>query len=381
MKKDRIMLPIPYARSSGLDYYVHKQYNRFLQTLDTSIARVSEKHARIIAQANLRAGETISSSLDTGFQQVQASQKAIESALIDQNAILETGFNTLEVSLDRGFAQTALGLNEVANRVDNLGQVIIASEEKLSLGLAGLKASVDMGMMGLVSQFELQRKEMRQGFDLLADLLENAQKTEARERYRDGLHAFEMYIKHPDEPQFLTDARDYLFKSIEIFRGNPFGHLYLGHIYEEASVFFNLGKAQEHYHLCATYATGLDNRGLACVGYFMAAWMAFVLGEVDRAIRWGKAAIDMDAERIPENYYNLAKYYAYRGEAEESLKYLDKAVTAFDPLYTLKAECDTDFHPIREALTDFFVQLRNREAASLALKLREFGLDPDRKER
>ena len=367
-------LLIPFSRKNDMDYYVHRQYNRFLHVLGSGIQRVAQEHAHTIAKANLKAGKEISHSLEKGFQQVQQSQRAIEATLIDQNHILVNGFNELEITLSKGFQQTAQGLNEIATRVDNLGNVIIESQERLSHGLAGIKASIDMGMMSLVSQFELQREEIKQGFNLLADLLENAKKTEARERYNDGVHAFETYLKHPDEPQFLTDARDYLLQSTDAFRGNPFAHLYLGHIYEEASLFFDLEKAKEHYTLCATYAKGLDNKGLSSVGYFVASWMSYVLGDLDSAISLGKSAIDMDPNRIPEVHYNLAKYHAYLGEPGPSLRYLDHAIQQFDPLYSLKAKFDPDFEGIRAELSNYFLRIRDQEAQQLKEKLSIFGL-------
>ena len=231
-----------------------------------------------------------------------------------------------------------------------------------------------MGMMSLVSQFELQREEIQQGFHLLTDLLENAKKTEARERYLDGTQAFDTYLKHPDEPQFLTDARDYLLQSIEAFRGNPFAHLYLGHIYEEASLYFDLNQAKAHYLRCATYAKGLENKGLASVGYFMASWVAYVEGEVEDAITWGKAAIDMDPERIPEVYYNLAKFHAYRGEATAAIEYLDHAIQRFDPIYSVKAQFDPDFETMKEELKVYFYRIRDRKAVELQEQLMAFGI-------
>ena len=367
-------LLIPFSRKTDIDYYLHRQYNRFVHVLGVGIQRIAQEHAQTIAQANLKAGKEISHSLDKGFHSIQQSQAAIETALIDQNHILQSGFNELEITLSDGFDKTAKGLNEVANRVDNVGKLLIESHEQLYKGLAGIKAAVDMGMMSLVSQFELQREEIQQGFHLLTNLLENAKKTEARERYLDGVQAFETYLKHPDEPQFLTDARDYLLQSIEAFRGNPFAHLYLGHMYEEASLYFDLSKAKDHYLRCATYAKGLENKGLASVGYFMASWVAYVEGGIDDAIAWGKAALEMDADRIPEVYYNLAKFHAYRGEAETSLDYLDYAIQHFDPIYSLKAQFDPDFGGMREELTTYFHRIRDRKAQELDKRLTAFGI-------
>ncbi len=82
----------------------------------------------------------------------------------------------------------------------------------------------------------------------------------------------------------------------------------------------------------------------------------------------------MSPNRIPEVYYNLAKYYAYLGEAEQSLGYLDHSIQQFDPLYSLKAEFDPDFEEIREELSAYFLRIRDQEAQQLKQKLSIFGL-------
>jgi len=367
-------LIIPYAQKSGVDYHLHKQYHRFVYDMGKGIKQVAEAHAKTIAEANLRAGKVISDTLQTGFEEVQKSQMAIHHALLDQTQVIEDGFNAVVIQIDKGFEQTQKGLNEVAQRVDQVGMVIIESNERLWQGLMGVKASFDMGMVQILTQFELQRKEMKQGFDLLADLMENTRKTEARECYRDGKEAYETYLQHPDEPQFLRDALDYLNQSIEIYRGNPFCHLYLGHIYQEASLFFDLDRAQEHYRLCATYAKGLHYASLAALGYFLAAWISFVRGEVTQAISWAEQSLAFDDQHIPENYYHLAKFHAFLGQPEQSLTYLDQAVKRFDPFYTIKAQTDVDFKPIEAELDRYFERIRSEAAHQLSKQLNDFGV-------
>ena len=372
----KILTPFSLAKKDPENsYYLHRQQHRFVNVLGLGIQELAAEHARTIARANLQAGREISQSLDRGFMEVRKGQIEIHEALIDQTQVISRGFDAVEYALEKGFDQVSGGLNEVAGRIDNLGEVIVESGDRLFAGLAGIKAAVDKGMVRVVTQFELQRGEIRAGFDQLSDLLENNRKTEARERYRDGASEYERYLQHPDEPQFLVDALEYLQESIRIYRGNPFCHLYLGHIYQEAAKYYDLKKSRDHYRLCATYAKGLQNEMLAALGYFLAAWTSYVLGDVEEAIRLAEQSLEFDPDKIPENYYNLAKYHACAGNADQALDYLDTAVQRFDPFYTLKASADADFAQIRTKLDDYFTRIRDEEAKALDEQLADFGID------
>lgn len=349
---------IPFSHRNGDDYYGFRSFNRFLQS-DEGLKRIAYDHARTIAEANLQAGREISHTLKEGFQAVNEHQKAIHKAILTQTEVIESGFRTVEVKLDALTEITGKGLNEVAGRIDNLGEVFIAGNDRLFLGLSGLKAGLDMGMMNIVTQFELQRNEIRKGFELLADILENARKSEARERYRDGKGSYEQYLRHPDEAQFLLDARDYLEKSVEIYRSHPFAHLYLGHIYQEPSITFDLSLALDHYKLAATYAKVIPNDGLAAVCYFMAGWIAYVLKDYEQALDLGQRAANYDPQGLPENYYNMAKYAACLQKPDKALHYLDISVQRFDPYYTVKADYDADFEWIRDDLDRYFNRIRD----------------------
>lgn len=371
----KVLVPFSIARSSQPDYYAHRQYNRFLNVLGVGIQKVAREHAQTIAKANLKAGREISNTLREGFEDVKAQQVQIHEALVDQTQVLRHGFESIELELERGFEQVSTNLNEVAGRVDNLASALVVEHRKLQHGMQELKASMDMGMANILTQFELQRRDIKEGFDVLANLLENNRKTEARERYRDGKEAYDKYLQHPDEPQFLTDALDYLKESVEIYRGNAFCHLYLGHIYQEPAQYYDLNRSLEHYKLCAVYAKGMPNNGLAGLGYFMAGWISYVLEDVEGAIELSEKAMEFDKEGIPENYYNLAKFFAHTGQATEAIKYLDVAVRTYDPMYSLKASIDEDFSNIEQPLTAYFEQIRDEEAKMLEEQLQAFGLD------
>ncbi len=366
--------PIQEEETPAEDYFRYRVKNRFLSVLGLGIKKVSDDHARKIAEVNLRIGKALNDTMKQGFEGVQRHQAEIHGALIDQTQVIQTGLDNIEFTLTKGFESTKDGLEDVAHSVDQVGEQVLASSERLAKGIAGLKAAVDMGMVSIVSQFELQREALQEGFQQLASLMENQRKTAAQERYLDGKIEYERYLAHPDEPQFLKDAHDYFHQSIKAYRGNPYCHLYLGHIYQEAAAYYNITLAKEHYGLCATYAKGMNNKGLAALGYFLSAWMAYVEKSLEEAIQLGLKSIEYDPLGLPEAWYNLAKYYAAQQDGESAIYYLDHAVCHFDPLYTLKASLDPDFSSIKEDLDQYFIKIRDQEAKLLAEKMRNFGL-------
>ena len=370
---------IPYVRSAKdtdpkNSWLRQRVLKRFVHVAGKGVRRLSREEALRIAELNMRMGQVLNQNLVRGFEGLQKGQAEIHHALIDQSEIIQTGFDNVEFALHKGFEMARDGLEDVAHSVDQVGELVLKTGDQLDKGLTGIKASVDMGMMNIVSQFELQREEMQQGLGRLAHLLENQHKTRAKERYEDGKGAYEHYLRHPDEPQFLDDAQDYLLQSLEAYRGNPFCHLYLGHLYQEASSHYDLDKSLQHYQHCATYAKGLEHRSLAALGYFMAAWIAYVSGNAEEASHLGQLSLEYDPDGLPEAWYNLAKYHAHLAQPEPALERLDVAVRRFDPLYSIKADIDPDFEHIQKPLENYFERIRKEEAQALRDKLHRFGI-------
>lgn len=354
-------------------YLRHQQWHRFVNYVGEGVRQIAREHARTIAEAHIRAGQQIDSTLKGGFEQVQKSQRNIHEALIDQTGVIRRGLDAIELELERGFEQTGRQLEELTSRVDNLGHIVIETGDRLFKGMSGIKASMDMGMMNIITQFELQRGEMREGLDKIAHLLENQHQSRANERFRDGKEAFDNYVQHPDEPQFLLDAKKYFNESVEFYRGNPFAHLYLAHIYHEAGLLYDLERAQEHYQLCATYAKGIHNDPLTALGYFMAAWIAYVRGNVEEAVSLGQQGLQYDVS-IPEAYYNLGKYNARLQQPNEAIIHLDHAIQYFDPLYSVKANMDEDYLSISGDLNQYFMRIRDEAAKDWDKRLKALGL-------
>lgn len=322
MSTHPIIIPYALPKASTLDktelsqrYQNHQMGHQFLAVLDAGVNQIKELNQHV----------------NQGFQELQQGQKEIHSALMHQTSQLHQDMESLELAVATGFTD--------------------------------VKASMDMGMAHIVSQVELQREELKEGFQEMSQLLENQLKTRAHERYLDGKLAYENFLQHPDEKQFLMDALTYFNESIEAYRGNPFCHLHLGHIYQKTEQPYDLEKAQNHYQLCATYAKGIQNDTLTAMGYFLASWISYVRGEVLEAIELGEKSIEFAPKAIPEAYYNLAKYHAHQEEAELALQYLKKAIQKFDPYYAVKANIDPDFEMIQAARDAFFEQLKTEEVS------------------
>ncbi|MEO1448740.1 MAG: hypothetical protein AAFV07_04385 [Bacteroidota bacterium] len=360
------------ARSQSDAYFQHRFWGRLVWEAGQGLRRIADDHAQKIVASHRALGHKIDHRLATEFEEVKTYQREIHSALIDQTQVMALGFDKVSTRLELGFDQVNENLGTVADRVDQVGGAILTTGDRLQQGIKGLSATMDMGMAGIMTQIELQREEMQAGLAQIADILRNSRKTEAQERCEDGIADYERYLKHPDEPAFLEDALAYLNESASIYRGNPYTHLYLGHVHHEAGQFYDLEQAFKHYSACATYAKGLNNRSLAGMGYFMAAWIAYVQGDVDQAIHLGELSEAYDPDGLPENLYNLSKYFARKKDSQAALRYLHTVIDRFDPQYALKANVDADFEPIAGELSAFFVKLKEETAQAWAARINAY---------
>ena len=183
------------------DYHRHRNLLRFVFAAGEGIQRVAEHQVQRIIDANRAIGAKLDDTLIHGFDRMEFQQKEIHGALLQQTKVIKQSLFDIELSLEQGFDQVAEGMEQIGEEVRNVNDTLVQTGEMLADGLAGLKSSVDMGMMGIVSQFELQREELQEGLKQLSFLIENSKKTEARERFLDGKTDFERFLQHPDEPR------------------------------------------------------------------------------------------------------------------------------------------------------------------------------------
>ncbi|WNJ21338.1 TPR end-of-group domain-containing protein [Pontibacter sp. G13] len=370
-------LLIPFAKPAQKvteHWLARKKWLRFHISPQQGIRLWPKQQLDQLIDAQYEVGHQLDGTLRQGFTGLYHQQAQIHHALLDQTDTLNESLKGIAVELRTSREEMGKQLSELTEKTEQVGDLIVETGAQLEAGMAGLGAQMDMGFSGLMSQFELQRAEMQEGLEKIANLLSNQEKTRARERFQDGKLAYDQYAQHPDEPQFLMDAAHYLQESVSMYRGNPFAQMLLGFVYQEPTDLFDLGKSTEHCLLAATYAKGIQQPKLAARAYFQAAWNQYLLGDLEEAIRLGELCLSMDALGIPECYYNLAKFHGSLGQAEQAITYLDAAVQDFDAAYTIKADLDSDFEPIKETLHEYFEKIRNQAAATWDQQMKRLGI-------
>ena len=103
-------------------------------------------------------------------------------------------------------------------------------------------------------------------------------------------------------------------------------------------------------------------------------------GDVDAAIEAGEKSLEFDSSGIPENYFNLAKFYARQKNIPKALDKLDTAIQQFDPFYTVKADIDDDFQQIRSDLDEYFKQIRESAAQQWDNNIDALGIEEEGEE-
>jgi tetratricopeptide (TPR) repeat protein len=361
-----------YSLKDNIPYGQHAQNNRYIAEISRKGTGASKAGAKIIARAQEKSGKMMSDSLTQASKAQEQRLIQINSAVVDQTRIMGMGMKVMDNSLKDGFYQVSNELQSISQSMNTVNETILMVGNNLSNGISSLKSSFDMGMAAVVSQFELQRKELKEGLENVADILKNRRKTEAMELFNDAKTEFENFLQFPEEIQFLNDSFEYLTKSIEIYKGNPYVYLYLGHAYKEYSEKINPNFSLDNYKTCATYAKGIRNDNLAAFGYFLAGWMSYVCNDVNQAVELTLLSIQFDGQSYPEAYYNLAKFYAFQGNTNESLKYLDIAIKQFDPHYSVKPFYDNDFNKMQDELSKYYKNIRDEEKLKLENKLSSF---------
>lgn len=341
-----------FDHSSGMTPLEHSQQSAFAAAAHRNQSEIAKRETR-----------KIQSSLAENSRETRMAHQAI----VNQTESINRGLKAVQDTNTNGFYQISRGL-------DSLGQDIQWVGDRIVGGINVLQSEFQMGFASLGTQLELQRKEIAAGFSELQQLLENRRKVEANEYYLDGIQAFEKAGKHPEEAQFALDSIEYFKKSTAIFKDNPFAHLYLGHCYQMPIDAYDLGKSQDHFTMCATYAKGIDNHKLVGYAYFLAAWAAYLQKKFQKAIELGELSKDFDGEKLPENYYNLAKYYACFKDASQSIKYLDYSIKSIDFRYAQKASLDGDFRNIEMEINHYFLKIRDEAAATFDNHLISFGI-------
>jgi len=298
--------------------------------------------------------------------------ETMQKGMLSLNTTLDNGFYNISDGLAKINESLVIGFNDLSSGILQVNKSLIVGFDELKMGIKELGALFNIGFSSIIEQFELQRKESKKSQERIIEILQNRNKTYAYERFKDGKLEFESYLKFPEEVNLLEDSLNYILESIKIYNGNPYAHLYLGHIYQKPTFLFNLKKAKDHYRLCASHSKKNNLRRLTAKGFFLAGWASFANHKLNEAIELTEEAWEYDKENIPEICFNLAKFYAVKKIPDKSLYYLDIAIHKFDYKYSFKASLDRDFENISSEIANYFEEIRDKEAVNFAKAVMTF---------
>ena len=279
------------------------------------------------------------------------------------------GFDAVSGTLEIGFDRLESALVDVEASIDSLH-----SDFNYNMGL-------------VLDQLQIQNQltyGILERLDAIHKTLEHPELTKAREFYNRGCERLSKRLLDKALEAFLNAEEK---NDTDFFIQFQIGKLYLYGMDEEDNV-IDLPKAEMHLRDAARYGKAeiammpefkrwageaLLHTSIAC---YAQANDQRVNGDsaeakefISKAFQLAQQACEIYPS-LSESQYHLAKYAALLGDAETSMKGLEKAVTA-DVNYCLKTEFDRDFDVMRPQVFDLFEWLRVKMGETVRRQLKE----------
>lgn len=221
---------------------------------------------------------------------------------------------------------------------------------------------------------EVVSGDLTDDMDVIRDSMTFGEHVKELDIFEKSMGKYSKYLENPAKHTYLEDAYEGFKNTIKGYKENPFAYFYLGLIYHRPSHYYDLEKSKEAFKNAEKYALENERKVFSAYIDFILGWICYVEGNIDEAINVTLQSLDKDLIILSETYYNLAKYYACKKDAVNSIKYLDIAVANADNFYTLKANIDDDFNPIKEELEKYFIHLRDEARKIVNSSLSEYGI-------
>ncbi|MBN2858348.1 MAG: hypothetical protein JXN63_08095 [Candidatus Delongbacteria bacterium] len=248
-------------------------------------------------------------------------------------------------------------------------------KKKGTLNFTDLGASFTIELTDIIAVDEMKSGDLSKGIEVIKDSMIFAEKGEAFECFMNNLEKYSKYLENPSERDVIEETKTGLEECVNAYSENPYAHFILGLIYHRPGVFFDLEKSFAFFEESKKHSSEMEDHYMKALSGFMLSWLYYIRGESDNAIKELLEVIDEEFMRIPEVYYFLAKFYASQKDHENSLKYLDEAVTRFDYFYAFKADIDEDFSNIKEELQKYYEKLIKAEKEKVSENLKKFGIN------
>ncbi len=395
------MATYPLLHKPSFSYEDHLMYNQYAGDITNGFKRASTDIIKGQALSTKILNDTLNKNSEYLTKTIDSNFSNLASTLTDTNQ-----------TITRGFSQVGTAMQSVSKGVDNLSYGIDNINHNIGMGFNQLGSSLDgvsnqlsnidsnilnvqrelidlnIAMGGIDLQLQLQRKEMKKGFNSIINILENKRKTDAQEDFRDGIEYYKDGYKFPDKPIWFENAIKHLSASIQKYERNPLAHLHLAHIYHYQEKFRDFDKALHHYELCYTYGEAdPKSSAITAQGYFYAGWLkAAVYNDIQSAIELTKKAVEFDSA-FSEAHFYLARYYAITNNPQDAIKHLQLLIEKHNRNYAIKAKLEPDLEAISDDINTLLSNLKAKaktkayqELQTTIDKYSKYAIEPSDKE-
>lgn len=231
-----------------------------------------------------------------------------------------------------------------------------------------------MEMTDIVSLNELLSQKHRDGIDIIKDTMIFSEKGHLFEKFTANLDNYLKYLRNPSDFGLLKQMKESIEETLKEYDENPYDHFMLGLILLRPTRFYDEKRSAEEFCKSLHIAKEIENVHLTALCSFILAWISYLSEDSESAVKFSLEAIRSCPADIPELFYNLSKYYAGKGDAENALRTLNECLEKFDHAYAIKAGIDDDFMNIRDDFEKFIITIRDQEKKYLYNRLKEFGI-------
>jgi tetratricopeptide (TPR) repeat protein len=282
---------------------------------------VSSSNRKLIAtyaelqREHIEATRSISDAVSSGFEQLSFDMQAISGGIAELTAVFEWGFSEL-----------LTGVGHINDSLQALLQIAKTPAQTWAY-----------------EQFEIARDGFRKGL------------------YEEALEYLNRSIEgHGDNTGYKIEYRFHFL----------LGTIRLGSFQNNSPSIVDLGEAEKAFLAAAKYARH-DQPKEAGRSFLAAGWVAYLQDKIPEAEKLTEQAISLYPE-LGEAYYQLAKILMHRGDPENALLPLRKAIE-LDRNYTIKASSDDDFRVYDKQVSGLIEQMHKeaREKSTNALVVLE----------